>query len=121
MRRLLDTNAVLYFMGGRLAAPLEVGPYYVSVISEMELLSYPDLTADAESQIRSFLAGLTIVELTEDVKKAAIRLRREHGLKLPDAIVAASAIVLDAELLTNDHQLLRTPSVRGKSLGLKPR
>ena len=44
MRRLLDTNAALYLLDGRLAMPLEAGPYYVSVVSEMELLSYPDLT-----------------------------------------------------------------------------
>jgi hypothetical protein len=43
VKRLLDTNAILYLLGGRLAAPLEIGPHYVSAISEMELLSYPNL------------------------------------------------------------------------------
>jgi len=32
VKRLLDTSAILYLLGGRLAAPLEIGPYYVSVI-----------------------------------------------------------------------------------------
>ena len=120
MKRLLDTNTVLYLLGGRLASPLEVGQYYVSVISEMELLSYPNLTGDAESQIRSFLAGVTVVELTSDVKTTAIQLRRENALKLPDAIIAASAMVIKAELLTNDHQLLNAAPVRSKALDLKP-
>jgi predicted nucleic acid-binding protein len=84
---LLDTNAVLYLLGGRLAESLEVGHYYVSVISEMELLSYPKLTNDAAHQIRSFLADVTVVELTKDVKTTAIELRREHALKNPDAII----------------------------------
>jgi len=120
VRRLLDTNAVLYLLGGRLAESLEVGQYYVSVISEMELLSYPKLTNDAAHQIRSFLADVTVVELTKDVKTTAIQLRREHALKLPDAIVAASAMNLEAELLTNDLQLLRALPVRAKALTLKP-
>ena len=120
MRFLLDTNAILYLLGGRLAMPLEVGQYYVSVISEMELLSYPNLKEEDENQIRLLLTGLTVVELAEDVKTTAIQLRRRHGLKLPDAIVAASAMVLGAELLTNDLRLLRTTPVRSRALTLKP-
>jgi len=120
VRRLLDTNAVLYLLGGRLAESLEVGSYFVSVISEMELLSYPRLSIDAASQIRSFLADVTIVELTRDVKTTAIQLRREHGLKLPDAIIAASAMNLEAELLTNDLQLLRALPIHSRALPLKP-
>jgi len=117
---LLDTNAVLYLLGGRLASPLEAGNYYTSVISEMELLSYSKLSSDDEGRLRQFLDSVTVVELAGDVKRAAIELRRHHGVKLPDAIVAASAMVLGAELLTNDQQLLRIAGVHGKPLPLKP-
>ena len=120
MNFLLDANAVLYLLGGRLASPLETGSYYTSVISEMELLSYSNLTPNDEDRLRRFLGSVTVVELTGDVKRAAIELRRHHGVKLPDAIVAASAMVLGADLLTNDQQLLRIAGVRGKSLQLKP-
>jgi predicted nucleic acid-binding protein len=120
VRRLLDTNAVLYLLGGRLAEPLEAGQYHVSVITEMELLSYPGMTDGDESQIRSFLQGVSVVNLTQDVKTAAIALRRKHAMKLPDAIIAASAMVLDAELFSNDRQLLALPPVRAKALALKP-
>jgi len=116
---LLDTNVVLYLLGGRLASPLEPGSYYTSVISEMELLSYSNLTPDDEGRLRQFLTSVTVVELSGDVKKAAIELRRRHSIKLPDAIVAASAFVLGAELLTNDLQLLRIAGISGKSLPLK--
>jgi predicted nucleic acid-binding protein len=119
VRFLLDTNAVLYLLGDRLAFPLEPGRYYTSVISEMKLLSYPSLTAEEENRLRSFLQSITVVELTQEVKKAAVELRRRHTVKLPDAIVAASAVVLGAELLTNDRQLLQITGVQGKSLHLK--
>ena len=118
MKSLLDTNIILYLLGGKLAGSLGTGQYYVSVISEIELLSYPSLNSEAESQIRSFLSNITLVNLTQEVKESAIRLRRRHNLKLPDAIIAASALTLDAEILTNDLQLLRIPGIRTRTLPL---
>jgi len=119
MKWLLDTNTVLYLLGGRLAAPLVAGEYSVSVISEMELLSYPSLDDAAEKHIRSFLSTVSVVGLTDRVKEATIQLRRQTGLRLPDAIVAATAVVLDAEVLTNDLDLLRVAGLRARSLPLK--
>ena len=72
MKRVLDTNAVLYFLGDRLAETLPDGDYFVSVITEMELLSYPTLDSAAESQIRSFLSEVTVVGLTRPVIDLAI-------------------------------------------------
>ncbi|BAZ10464.1 PilT domain-containing protein [Calothrix sp. NIES-4071] len=42
---LLDTNIALYFLGGRLVHPLQPAKYLISVITEMELLSYPNLSS----------------------------------------------------------------------------
>lgn len=55
VRGVLDTNTVLYLLGGRLAEPLSEGRYFVSVITEMEPLSYPSLDAPEEKRVRSFL------------------------------------------------------------------
>jgi hypothetical protein len=44
----------------------------------MELLSYPLLDESALSTIEGFLSAITIIGLSESVKKLAIRLRREH-------------------------------------------
>lgn len=51
---ILDTNIVLYLLRGDLADPLCPGRYYVSVITEMELLSFPDLDDAAEAAIEDF-------------------------------------------------------------------
>ncbi len=82
MRRLLDTNAVLYLLGGRLAHALPSGDYLVSVITEMELLSYPSLDSQSEKQIRSLLSEVAVIGLTKEVEERAVRLRREEHLKL---------------------------------------
>ena len=54
LKRLLDTNVALYFLGGRLAEPLPDGNICVSVITRIELLCYPKLDEAAERQVRSF-------------------------------------------------------------------
>lgn len=119
LRRVLDTNAILYLLGGKLSQPLPAGQYFISVISEIELLSYPLLDESAQSKIENFFSEITIVGLSEPVKKVAIRLRREHQLKLPDAIVAATALNLGATLVTNDAKLLRLPNLSSQELKLK--
>lgn len=110
-RFVLDTNIILYLLGGRLAEPLPAGSYAISVISELELLAYPGLVLSEEQRIRAFLADIAVMELTQAIKDRAVDLRKRHSLKLPDAIVAATALILDATLLTNDQRLLSLPEV----------
>lgn len=119
MKRLLDTNAILYLLGERLARPLDPGDYYASVISEIELLSYPLLDSAEENRIRSFLATITLVELTREIREITIQIRRRNEMKTPDAIIAASAMFLDAELLSNDHHFQDVPGLKCRSLELK--
>ncbi|MDJ1177469.1 hypothetical protein PJF56_01195 [Roseofilum sp. BLCC_M91] len=56
---LLDTNVVLYYLGNRLRDPLPMGKYLVSVITEIELLSYPNLSESEEFIVRDFLNNIT--------------------------------------------------------------
>lgn len=119
-RYLLDTNAIIYLIGGRLATPLPAGQYSFSVISEIELLSFPGLSAEDEQKITELLALLDRVELTQAVRLEAIKLRKQKRLKLPDAIIAASAINCDATLFTNDQAFYVTSGLTVQSLQLIP-
>lgn len=105
VRFVLDTNGILYALAGHLAEPLPKGRYFVSVISTLELLSFPAIEPAEEQQIHEFLTTATVVELTNAIKNAAIQLRRRYRLKLADAIIAGTAAVLGAELITNDRRL----------------
>jgi predicted nucleic acid-binding protein len=106
----LDTNVVLYYLAGRLAGELPSDPICVSVVTEMEVLSFPGLTAEEEARIREFLEKLNVIGITPSVKEGAIKLRRQRKIRLPDAIVAATAIGLDATLYSNDTDL---PNIKG--------
>lgn len=119
MSIVLDTNTVLYFLAGRLAESLPQANFYVSVITEIELLSYPLLKQEDEAEIRAFLNDVTIIDLTETVKYSAITFRRQYRLKLPDAIIVATANSLNAVLWTNDIKLLNVKELSVKSLLLK--
>src|SRR5206468_1124065 len=92
MTGLLDTNVALYLLGGRLAKPMPIGNYAISVITEMELLAWPSLTTEDEKKVRDFIARLTVYELTPSIRNQAVQLRRAERLKLPDAIVCATAL-----------------------------
>ncbi len=108
----LDTNAVIYLQSGRLAAPLEQGEYGISIITEIELLSFPGLSQHDEELLKLFFRGIAMLPLNERVKEKAVALRRKHRIKIPDAIICATAIAHNALLLTNDRQLLNIAEVQ---------
>jgi len=115
----LDTNIALYYLGGRLTVPLPNGSYHASIITEMELLSYPNLSPAEEQQIQHFLGQLLIIGMDESIKRMAIALRKQYRLKLPDAMIAATAQSLNALLLTNDLKLPTIATLQTQPLPIK--
>jgi len=120
MTGLLDTNVALYLLGGRLAAPLPTGNYGVSVITEMELLAWPSLTVEEEKRVREFLGQLVICELTPSIRTRAVQLRKQQHLRLPDAVVCATAMEFGVELWTNDTALAKVPGLTCRAVNLLP-
>jgi predicted nucleic acid-binding protein len=120
-RYVLDTNVALYLLSGRLVNPLPVGEFYLSIISEIEMLSFSAIGQEEESRIRQFVSQVTIVGLSEEVKQSTIEIRRKYRLKLPDAIVCATAIILDSDLLSNDVQLGKVRELRLSSVQIQPK
>lgn len=102
---LLDTNAFIYFFEGRRTITdlvVRTPSLYYSVISEIELLSANHLTESETSQIREFLLLCNRIELTSEIVKKTITLRRQYRLKTPDAIIAATALNLNTPLVSAD-------------------
>ncbi|PYJ64211.1 MAG: PIN domain nuclease [Verrucomicrobia bacterium] len=118
MTGLLDTNVALYLLGGQLAEPLPAGSYGVSVITEMELLAWPSLTIEEEKKIREFLGQLIVCELTPSIRGRAVQLRKEQHLKLPDAVVCATAMEFGVELWTNDASLAKVPGLNCRAVNV---
>jgi predicted nucleic acid-binding protein len=101
----VDTNILLYFLKGNeevieLIADKDLT---ISFITELEILSFPNLTKDAETQIKGLLNSCTIIESNQEIKALTIELRQKYKLKLPDTIIAASAYFHKLPLLTADQ------------------
>lgn len=100
---LLDTNAVLYYLSGDpCMEPFRTNSFSISIITEIELLSFPDLSSEEEYKIRSFIDRSLVVGLTEEIKKNVISLRKQYRIKIPDAIIAASSLAGGFTLVTAD-------------------
>lgn len=111
---LLDTNMVIGLLKGHAAAialaeqsGFALDKSAVSQITRMELLGYPQLTDEEDGTIRGFLANCQVRMIDEQVEAQAIQLRRNGIFKLPDAIIAATALTGSLRLLTLDQGMLR--------------
>lgn len=114
----LDTNVVLYGLQGRIIEPIPFKGALVSVITEIELLGFPGITADERQRIQHFLSACTMIGLTPEIKDEAIALRCGHRLRVADAIIVATARVSKAVLWTNDAQLRGFDLVESHSVDL---
>lgn len=108
----LDTNAVLYLLGGSLdPMSLPKGEYFISFITELELLSYPNLSKSEEEKIKIFIDSVDVIGLNTDIKRETIHLKRKYKIKLPDAIICATALFLNASFLTFDRSFKKIKEI----------
>ena len=109
-RHILDTNIGLYFLNQTLndTAKTFVGNLLnnnlaaLSVITEIEMLGFNFPSAQEELITQEFVADLTILPLTSTVVKQAIAIRKKHKIKLPDAIIAATALANNCVLVSRN-------------------
>jgi predicted nucleic acid-binding protein len=103
-RFLLDTNTVLYLLGGdeTLANFLFGKELYMSVISEIELLGYGKLAAKEKQTIKQFIEDAVVIDLTTKIKHCAIQIREQHNTKLGDSIIAGTARHTGLPFVTSD-------------------
>jgi predicted nucleic acid-binding protein len=104
-RLLLDTNILIMLVDGneKVAELLEGSKVYISFVTELELLSTPSLNKNQTQILESLLADCNIIDITPSIKSTTIAIRRKHKVKLPDAIIASTAINLDIPFITADR------------------
>jgi len=84
----------------------------------MELLSWPSLAAEEETRVNAFLSSVIICDLTLAIRTRAVQLRRDERLKIPDAIVCATALEHGVELWTNDARLANVSGLVCRSVSI---
>lgn len=108
---MIDTNIALYYFGSLLSADaasfiesLFRSSYYISVINRIELLGFSKISLTQDKAMQSFVHNAISIDLDEAVIVETINIRKQFNTKLPDAIIAASCIVNDCCLLTNNSK-----------------
>jgi hypothetical protein len=100
---LFDTNILIDYLRGIPQARAECDRHAdraISVISWMEVMA--GSTAANESDARTFLLNFYTLPLGADVAERAYLLRRSNRIKLPDAIIQATAEAAGRVLITRN-------------------
>ncbi len=107
-RYLIDTNAIIDYLGNKITA---TGMQFmntvinevpnISVITKIEVLGF-NTTIDEYQLLADFMDDANIIELSKEVADICIDLRKRYKIKLPDAIIAATALAVNSTLITRN-------------------
>ena len=103
---LLDTNTAIEYLDDKLSEnanlKIEEHPFQMSIISRIELLAWKGGTKKQILVLENFIAASIVHALDEPVILKSIEVRKNNNCKLPDAIIAATALVNDLTLVTSN-------------------
>ena len=104
MRALLDTNVLVDYLRGVEPAKGELARYKrpaISIVTWMEILVGAESEAETTT-LRGFLSRFAVIPLDEAVAECAVAVRKRTRIRLPDAIIWASALVHEHILVTRN-------------------
>jgi predicted nucleic acid-binding protein len=107
---LLDTNILIYHLNKSIPVQsiekirqILKNHFNISIISKMELLGFRRHSPQSYKKSESFLENAVIIGLDDEIVDTVIQLRRNKSIKLPDAIIAATARVNQWTLVTRNE------------------
>lgn len=108
-QRVFDSNILIYYLNAQLSEDVRLlvrdavkTGAFISVITRMEILGWSKHTQESLSSAEDLLDNLSEQPLSEEIVKLCIQLRQTSSLKLPDAIIAATALHLGLPLMTRN-------------------
>lgn len=107
---LWDTNTAIYYLQQQFPPAAETfidnllkeGQPVISAITEIELLCWRTATDKDIMVLQNFINDALVVELEPPIKEKTAELRKIYRIKLPDAIIAATALVNGFKLITRN-------------------
>ena len=110
LKYLWDTNTAIYYLQKQFPPTAEtfidntIANHIpvLSAITEIELLCWKHSTQEEEKKLAYFINDCLIIELEQSIKHKTAEIRKQHRIKLPDAIIAASAIVYNLILISRN-------------------
>ncbi|HOT13803.1 MAG TPA: type II toxin-antitoxin system VapC family toxin [Bacteroidales bacterium] len=106
---LIDTNAAIDYLGEAMPQSglafmdnIIDKEYNISVISRIELYAYSKLTEKDKETLDIFTGQASSLNINDEIIEKTIELRKTHKTKLPDAIIAATALVCNLALVSHN-------------------
>lgn len=107
IKYLWDTNTAIYYLQQQFPTSSELfidstfsdSNPAISVITEIELLCWKTAMDKDLEILHDFINDALVFELEKDIKLKTAAIHKSHKVKLPDAIIAATALVHDLTLL----------------------
>ncbi|MFT4182746.1 MAG: type II toxin-antitoxin system VapC family toxin [Rhizobium sp.] len=100
---LFDTNILIDHLNAIPEARKEIERFEnraISIITWMEVMA--GASADLIEPTRRFLEGFNVIALDDGIANRAVVLRRAHRIKLPDAVIWATAQTTDRLFVTRN-------------------
>lgn len=110
IKYLWDTNTAIYYLQQQFPPGAEKfmddllkdEQPVISAITEIELLCWKTATEKDLEVLHNFINDALVIELEQPIKLKTADIRKLHRIKLPDAIIAATALVYDLTLLSRN-------------------
>ncbi|OJV16497.1 MAG: hypothetical protein BGO21_26805 [Dyadobacter sp. 50-39] len=113
-RYLIDTSAVIKYLNATLPPSGLVlmdgildNESIISLITEIELRVWEPSDTTDKAIYESFITGSIVLDLNRDIVDQTIAIRKKYRLKLPDAFIAATAIINNYTLVADNDKDFR--------------
>jgi hypothetical protein len=110
IKYLWDTNTAIYYLQQQFPPTAEKfiddliadEQPVISAITEIELLCWKTATDKDLELLNNFINDALVIELEQAIKVKTADIRKVHHIKMPDAIIAATALIYDFTLVTRN-------------------
>ena len=111
---LLDSNILIYLSKNELPFSIldQFATLFISVISYMEVLGYRFNNSKEENFVKELVSMFNVRFIDQEIAENVIDIRKQYRIKLPDAIIAATANTDDLCLITRNIEDFKNIDVR---------
>ena len=112
LKYLWDTNIAIFYLQQQFTTSaekfidnlLKEEQLAISVITEIELLCWKTASENDIEVLHNFINDAQVIELEQAIKIKTAEIRKAHRIKLPDAIIAATALVHGLTLISRNTE-----------------
>ena len=106
LKYLIDSNVLIEHLNGACEATNFIQNHWelsgISAVTKIEVLGFPFPTQQAESGAEELINAMELISISEKIVEQTIRLRKMTRIKIPDAIIASTALNHQLVLVTRN-------------------